>query len=153
YYKRVAGVPDGPRALAFSVPDSARAAASAFLAAAGATDDTPLVALQLGASRPVRRWPAAQFVALARRLEARLGARVVLCGGGSDRPFAEEIQAALGGTAIDACGRTSIAELGALLERVDVLVTGDTGPMHMAIAVGTPVVGLFFGPALPVDTG
>jgi len=63
------------------------------------------------------------------------------------------VRAGLGDVAIDACGRTSVAELGALLARVDVLVTGDTGPMHMAVAVGTPVVALFFGPALPFDTG
>ena len=50
------------------------------------------------------------------------------------------------------CGRTSLATLGALLARCDVLVTGDTGPMHLAVAVGTPVVALFFGPALPMDT-
>jgi hypothetical protein len=115
--------------------------------------DTPLVGLQLGASKSVRRWPAASFIAVAKGLQDRLGARVVLCGGGGDRPVAEEIGGALGALAVDLCGRTSINELGALLARTDVLVTGDTGPMHMAVAVGTPVVSLFFGPALPFDTG
>jgi hypothetical protein len=153
HYKRVAGVTGGPRRLLFTVPDAARAAADRLLAAAGWTGGTPLVAMQLGASRPVRRWPAAHWIALARALDARLGARAVLCGGGGDRDVAAEIRAAVGDLAIDACGQTSIAELGGLLERVDVLVTPDTGPMHMAVAVGTPVVALFFGPALPFDTG
>jgi len=152
YYKRVAGVPAGPRRLFFAVPASARERACALLDAAG-HDGEPLIALQLGASRDIRRWPAASFIALARALDARLGARVLLCGGGGDGAIAAEVVRALGSRAIDGCGRTSIAELGALLERSDVLVTGDTGPMHMAVAVGTPVVSLFFGPALPFDTG
>ncbi|MCW5893771.1 MAG: glycosyltransferase family 9 protein [bacterium] len=153
YYKRVAGVRRGPQALAYRVPAAAHAAVAERLAAAGAAPGVPLVGFQLGASRAVRRWPAARFVAVARLLAERIGARVVLCGGGGDRPVAEEIAAALGPLAIDCCGRTSVDELGALLARCDVLVTGDTGPMHMAVAVGTPVVALFFGPALPFDTG
>ncbi|MFN8542700.1 MAG: glycosyltransferase family 9 protein [Candidatus Binatia bacterium] len=153
YYKRAAGVIGGPRRLFYDVSVEARAKVAALLAEAGAGEGTPLVAFQLGASRAVRRWPVESFVALGRELHERLGARLVLCGGGNDRPMAEEIAAGLGPLAIDQCGRTSIAELGALLERCDVLVTPDTGPMHMAVAVGTPVVALFFGPALPFDTG
>jgi ADP-heptose:LPS heptosyltransferase len=153
YYKRAAGVVGGPQRLFFDVPAAARARAAELLAAEGAPEGTPLVALQLAASREVRRWPTASFVALGRALHERLGARMVLIGGGGDRPYAEEVAAALGPMAIDVCGRTSIAELGAVLERSRVLVTGDTGPMHMAVAVGTPVVSLFFGPALPFDTG
>src|SRR5207249_4437903 len=153
YYKRVAGVAAGPQRLFFEVPADARRWAADFLAAAGVPPGAPLVAFQLGASRPVRRWPAAHFVAVARTLHAAIGARFLLCGGGGDRPVASEIATALGPLAIDACGRSSVAGLGALLEHADVLVTGDTGPMHMAVAVGTPVVALFFGPALPFDTG
>ena len=150
YYKRVAGVAAGPRQLFFDVPPDARRWAAEFL---GEADGTPLIAFQLGASRDVRRWPAAHFTDVARTLHAAIGARFILCGGNGDRRVAEEIAGALGPLAIDACGRSSIAGLGALLERADVLVTGDTGPMHMAVAVGTPVVALFFGPALPFDTG
>lgn len=152
YYKRVAGVTAGPRRLLFTVSNEAEMRVTSLLVAAGHAVE-PLVALQLGASRDARRWPAASFIALGHALASRLGARVVLCGGGGDRAVAEEVAAGLGPIAIDACGRTSIAELGALLSRVDVLVTSDTGPMHMAVAVDTPVVALFFGPALPFDTG
>jgi hypothetical protein len=146
-------VTGGPLKLFFTVPEPARVEAAAFLDAAGVEAKTPLVALQLGASRPVRRWPAAHWIALARILADRIGARVVLCGGGGDRDVAGELAAALGPRAVDATGKTSIATLGALLARCDLLVTPDTGPMHMAVAVGTPVVSLFFGPAIPFDTG
>lgn len=153
YYKKVAGVRRGPRALRYDVPSDAHARIAERLTGAGVRPETPLVGLQLGASKAVRRWPAASFVAVAKGLQDRLGARVVLCGGGGDRAVAEDIVAAVGPLAVDLCGRTSINELGALLARTDALVTGDTGPMHMAVAVGTPVVALFFGPALPFDTG
>jgi ADP-heptose:LPS heptosyltransferase len=151
-YKRIAGVTRGPERIFFNVPEDARAKASARLAEAGHQGE-PLVAFQLGASRSARVWPPASFVAVGRELANRLGARLLLCGGRSDREYADEIARELGPLAIDVCGRTSIAELGALLERSAVMVTPDTGPMHMAVAVGTPVVALFFGPALPFDTG
>jgi ADP-heptose:LPS heptosyltransferase len=147
-YRRVAGIRGGPGRLAFAVPDAARARAATLLPAG----DGPWIALQLGASRAARRWPAASFVALARRLRERLGARIVLVGGPGERALAAEV-AAGAGAVVDLCGRTDVAELGAVLERAALLVTTDTGPMHMAVAVGTPVVALFFGPALPVDTG
>ena len=152
YYQRAAGVTAGPRRLQFDVPPAAHARAEAALVAAGWDGVRPLIGFQLGASRAVRRWPLAHFQAVGRALEAQLGATIVLCGGRGERAFADEIRAGLGTHVIDACGRTSIAELGGLLARCDVLLTSDTGPMHMAVAVGTPVVALFFGPALPADT-
>jgi ADP-heptose:LPS heptosyltransferase len=152
HYKRIAGVRGGPRRLAFTVSAEARVRATAMLRDVD-PGRGPLVAMQLGASRDVRRWPVESFVALGRLLVARLGARLLLCGGNGERAIASEIAAALGPSATDVCGRTTIPELGALLERAHILVTGDTGPMHLAVAVGTPVVGLFFGPALPADTG
>jgi hypothetical protein len=108
--------------------------------------------MQLGASRASRQWPAQAFGALGKRL-ARSGHRVMLIGGAGDRPLARAVAAEVGAGVVDACGRTSVGELGGLLTRAAVLVTGDTGPMHMAVAVGTPVVALFFGPASPFDTG
>src|SRR5262249_18331601 len=107
----------------------------------------------LGASRATRRWPASSFAALARTLAARLGARIVLCGGAGDRAVGEEVAGALAGGAIDACGRTTVGELAGLLEPAGPRVSGRPGPIPLAAAVGTPVVSLFLGPALPVDTG
>jgi ADP-heptose:LPS heptosyltransferase len=152
YYCAMAGGGGATRRLLYEISPAARDFAAALLAAAGVHAGERLVALQLGASRVVRQWPAAAFTALGRRLAAA-GHRVVLVGGGADRPLAVAVAAELGAQAIDACGRTGVAELGALLARTHLLVSGDTGPMHMAAAVGTPIVGLFFGPASPFDTG
>ena len=152
YYRHMAGGGGAIRRLRYEVPREAAAVADATLRAAHVRDGERIVALQLGASKAIRQWPAPSFTALAARLAAG-GARILLVGGGGDRPLAATVAGAIGRAAIDTCGRTSVAELGALLARADVLVSGDTGPMHMAVAVGTPVVGLFFGPASPFDTG
>ncbi len=152
YYREMAGGGGGAQSLRYVVRPDADAAAAALLADACVTAETSLVGLQLGASREIRQWPAAAFAALGRALVGA-GHRVVLVGGRGDRALATAVAAEIGDGVIDACGKTGIAELGALLRRLDALVTGDTGPMHMAVAVGTPVVGLFFGPASPFDTG
>lgn len=155
-YRGVAGCLTAPASgLAFTIPDTARATIAQRLEAGGIRPEKRVVALQLGASREIRRWPIASFTRLAQEL-VRAGEAVVLIGGGGERELAAQVLQAAGeqaGGITDLCGRTSIAELGALLERASLLVTGDTGPMHMAAATRTPVVGLFFGPALPFDTG
>jgi ADP-heptose:LPS heptosyltransferase len=152
YYRAMAGGGGETRRLLYVVTPQARAAVGALLQGAGVREGERLVGLQVGASRASRQWPVAAFAALARDL-CDTGLRVLLVGGGGDREVAAQIAAASGRPLVDTCGRTGVAELGALLERVDLLVSGDTGPMHMAAAVGTPVVGLFFGPASPFDTG
>jgi len=111
----------------------------------------PVVALNLGASHPVNRWPTARFAELAEKLQAaRIG--VVLVGAAADRELADAVLAKTGSRPLDLVGRTSLLQLGALLKRCSVVVSADTGPMHMATAVGTPVVALF-GAADPARTG
>jgi ADP-heptose:LPS heptosyltransferase len=152
YYCAMTGTLPDTRRLTYTVAPEATARAAELLAESGIAGDARFVALQLGASRAIRQWPEASFVALGRAL-ATAGFRVVIIGGGGDRPLGDRVAAAIGEAAINTCGRTGVGELGAVLGRAAALVTGDTGPMHMAVAVGTPVVGLFFGPASPFDTG
>ncbi|MCC6764886.1 MAG: glycosyltransferase family 9 protein [Deltaproteobacteria bacterium] len=144
-------LPDARR-LRYEVRPAADAKAAALLAEHGIGAADRFVAMQLGASRAIRQWPEASFATLGGALAAA-GLRVVVIGGGGDRALGDRVVAAVGAAAINTCGRTGVGELGALLRRAAALITGDTGPMHMAVAVGTPVVGLFFGPASPFDTG
>lgn len=110
---------------------------------------TRWVAMHVSARWPTKRWPLVSFVAVARALRED-GLQVVVIGAASERPEAQEVAAATG--AIDLAGQTSLAVLPALLERAACLVTNDSGPMHIAAAMGTPVVALF-GPTSPVRTG
>lgn len=112
----------------------------------------PLVALNPGASHPVNRWATDRFAALSDMLAQKLAARVILIGGKEDIPLADEITAKTGSKLLNMTGKASLLQLGALLEQCDLLVSGDTGPMHIATAVGTRVVALF-GAADPARTG
>lgn len=128
-----------------------RAWADAMLAGEGLSGKR-LAALNPGASHPVNRWPADRFAALARRLHDELGLGVLLVGGPRDGELCGAVRAGCPAPAVDLAGRTTLLRLGAVLERCAVAVSGDTGPMHVATAVGTPVVALF-GAADPGRTG
>lgn len=115
-------------------------------------DNKIVVALNPGASHPVNRWSPAAFAALANIL-ADLGVRTLLIGGADDLALAKEIVAGTRSLLpLILTGQTTPLQLGAILQRCNILVTGDTGPMHIATSVGTKVVALF-GAADPGRTG
>jgi ADP-heptose:LPS heptosyltransferase len=115
-----------------------RDAAAALLPGAG-----PWVALHVGASDPRRRWPADRFAALADELAAA-GARPVLVGGPGDAPLSAAVGQEAGSPVTDLTGRTDLGALSAVLERCAVVVGNDSGPLHLARAVGTATVGLYW---------
>jgi heptosyltransferase-2 len=108
----------------------------------------PLVGLFPGAHAPARRWPTPRFMELAGGLQA-LGARLVVLGGPGETGATARVAAAAPGS-LDAGGRTDLYDLAALLSLCDLVVTNDTGPMHLAGAVGTPTVSLW-GPSDPEE--
>jgi len=130
--------------LHLAVPDEAHARADALVPA-----DTRLVGVHASGGRPSKQWHPDRFGDAVRRIAERRGATVVLTGNASDRPLVDAVAARLAGTPfVDLCGRADLTTLAAVLARLELLVTGDTGPMHLAAAVGTPVVALF-GPSDP----
>ncbi len=112
-----------------------------------------IVALQAGASEERKRWGDTNFARLARILVQRLGARVLLCGSPAEADSGRRIAAEAGVPLVPAVGRTSVAELAALIRHCAALVTNDTGTMHVAAAVGTPVVDVSTGPVNFRETG
>ncbi|MBE7499372.1 MAG: glycosyltransferase family 9 protein [Verrucomicrobiales bacterium] len=106
---------------------------------------------------PAKRWPAERFIAVAKEVQARIGCRWLVFGGALDRPLAETIVQAVPG-AVNLAGRTSLRELLQLLGVCRLLLTNDTGPAHVAAALGVSVVALFgstspelTAPGLPGD--
>ncbi|HQX83161.1 MAG TPA: glycosyltransferase family 9 protein, partial [Vicinamibacterales bacterium] len=94
-----------------------------------------------------------RFAAVGRALTNEPGATVVLTGAAGDKAMVDQVRRAIGDRPIiDTAGALDLPGTAALLARLDVLVTGDTGPMHLAAAVGTPVVALF-GPSDPKRYG
>jgi ADP-heptose:LPS heptosyltransferase len=107
--------------------------------------DGRFVVVHPGTSVPARAWPAERHAAAARLLVER-GHRVVVTGAASERDLTARVCAGSG--AVDLGGRTDLAELAAVLDAADAVVVGNTGPAHLAAAVGTPVVSLF-APTVP----
>jgi len=112
----------------------------------------PRIALIPCSRWPTKNWPVAHFVAAAQALRAATGATFFLAGAPEDRPACAAIAAALDAAAVDRCGQTTLVELGSLLQEMDLVISVDSGPMHLAAALGTPVLALF-GPTDPRRTG
>jgi lipopolysaccharide heptosyltransferase II len=145
--------PEGAGAWRLTLPDVARTAAETCLAgAAGARipPDALLIAIHPSGGRLVKQWEPERFAEVARRLAADAGAWIVLTGSPEDRPLVDRARAALAGTPrlLNVAGAIDLVTLAAILERCSLAVTGDTGPMHVAAAVGTPIVAIF-GPSMP----
>lgn len=125
--------------VSLGITDADRAEADAWLAAQGVT--APFVAFGPGSIWGAKRWPG--FGALAARLELP----VVLIGGPSDAAVGEQVAAAAPGRVRSACGAVGPRVSAALIARAAALVTNDSSPLHLALAVGTPLVALF-GPTV-----
>ncbi|MCB0359030.1 MAG: glycosyltransferase family 9 protein, partial [Bdellovibrionales bacterium] len=147
-----AGVTQHPHRLMYEVNDADRQHIAEFLRPLGT--EGPLLALQAGASQGKRQWAPARFARLLKALVEEQNARIVLTGSKSESHIADAILSFYNSPRIlNGVGKTNLGQLGALLEQAEVLVTGDTGPMHLAVAVGTPVVALFLASALCFETG
>lgn len=153
-FLREAGLtPDGD-GLAVMVPEAATLEVEKFLANLGLPENSALVGLMPGASRPERCWPPESFAAAAGQLLRMHPCHFFIFGSPQETPLGEAIGRALPeGTATPLLGKTSPPLLAAFLQRLNLLITNDTGPMHLAAAVGTPTLGLFLASARVQDTG
>ena len=122
-----------------------------FLGEQGVKRRDALVALNPGAGREEKRWPVSHMQALAERLGTEPGVRLVLLWGPDEVHMARQIKDGLSTKAILA-PPTDLHELGSLLRRCRLMVANDTGPLHLAAALGTPCLGLY-GPTRPERNG
>ena len=119
----------------------------------GILEGKPLIGMNPGATYGLAKcWDPDRFGELGKRLANKWQTKVLLFGRGEERPLVQEILRHLGTNGIDLTGRTGLLQLAALLERCTLLVTNDTGTMHVAAAVGTLLVALF-GSTPPLTTG
>ena len=116
----------------------------------------PIFGLNPGAEYgPAKRWPVERFIAAAREIQRRTNCAWILFGAKNDAPLTDEIESAIGNpqaTVFNLAGKTVLRELMCLLKLCRVVLTNDTGPMHVAAALGTPVV-VPFGSTSPALTG
>ena len=111
------------------------------------------IAMQLGASEERRMWPIAYFANLGDHLYKKHNLLPILTGSGGEKKLAQKYQELAHEPYIDAIGSTSLPVLAALLTRVQLLLSNDTGTMHLAAGLGTKSVGFFLATAQPWDTG
>jgi lipopolysaccharide heptosyltransferase II len=139
-------------ALELQVDDETRARLGPYVASKGFSPEARFIGINPGGSKREKRWPVDRLAAVANRLHRELDLPIVIFGGPDDHPRAIAIADQMTHPPLVAAGRTTLTDTAGLLERCDLLVTGDTGPMHMAVALGVPVVALF-GPTNPVKFG
>jgi len=106
--------------------------------------DGPLLVINPAASKPERNWPAPRYAQIIKLMRER-GVRVLLTGGPHpvEKALIADIKQQLDSPVSDRSGQTSPKQLAAILESADCVLAPDTGPVHMAVAVGTPVIGLY----------
>ncbi len=121
-------------------------------AATGLDLRAPIVAVHPGSKLPDRRWPVEKYAVTADCLAARLGVQIAITGTADEQDLGRGIAESMRAAPIDLVGRTSVGALAALLSRVRLLVTNDTGPSHLAAALGTASV-VLFGPSDPAVWG
>jgi len=119
----------------------------------GIDDNGRFVVLNPGGNWDLKRWPIENFLKLTRYLHEKYGCKVVVSGAVKDDPLARYIVEPIDDDwAVDLTGKTNLKQLTALISRADVVVSADSGPLHLANAVGTPVIGIY-GPTRPEVTG
>ena len=129
--------------LSLRVPADARRSVDGHLRRAGIDPGRPWIPIHPGATAPSRRYPPEGFARAARHLVDELGFQVVFTGSDGEREAIRGIRGSIGAASASLAGRLDLGELAALIERAPVLVSNNTGPVHVAAAVGTPVVVLY----------
>lgn len=143
-----AGVPPGEAVLEYPLDAAIRARARTRLEEAGIPPGTPYAVLAPGAGWPGKQWPSARFAELADWLAGEKGWRIVLAGSPAERDLCAEVAGRMRTPAANLGGRTDLDELAAVLEGAALFAGNDSGPMHMAAAVGAPTL-TFWGPTFP----
>lgn len=129
--------------LVFKVRSSDVRLMHARLTALGVTLDRPCVVMHAGATAPSRRYQAAGFGLAADAIARETGGMVMFTGDAKETALVAEARAVMSAPSLSLAGELSLGELAALIERARVLVSNNTGPVHIAAAVGTPVVDLY----------
>jgi len=134
------------------IPEASRHKAVGCLEAAGVDESAPYVVLHVGSNKPEARLPEDTAADIGRKIQRATNASVLLTGDPSEASVTERLCARIGSGARSVAGRTNLLELAAILRGARAAVTVDSGPMHLAAAVGTPLV-VLFGPGDPCRFG
>ena len=138
-----AGIPTGDQKLELFLSESERLAAAQRFDTAGVNDGALKVGFFPGAGWKLREWMPDRFAAIGDKLVAHFNANVLIFGGQKEMELVQTVADFMDARAIPFAGNLQIRQLAACIEKCDLFLTNDTGPMHIAAAVGTPTVSLF----------
>ena len=141
------GVPHNPLKNWLAVDQHSAEKGRALLEGHGYRGKGPLVGLQLGASQLHRAWPIGNFAVLAQQLKEQFEFEILLLGSPGEKELGAEFVRQVNFPVINLIGQTQVTELPAILLMCDFLISNDTGTAHIAAAVGTRVLGLYFSTA------
>ena len=147
-----AGIPTPTQTTIFSVTAEDKKWTSNFLAARQIDKERPLIAIHPGSPIPLKRWLPERYAELADWLIARKRAQILFVGVEDEIPIITEIQAGMQAQSVNIAGKTTLIQLASILHTCDVFIGNDSGPMHLAAAVGTQTIGLY-GPGDPTRFG
>jgi ADP-heptose:LPS heptosyltransferase len=125
------------------IAEKRRSEIAALLLREGIAEGEQLVVVHVGAKRHTNQWPTERFARVADQIIGRWGTRVILTGSSSERPMIERVAELMHERPVLLCGLIDLQQMPALLERSSLYVGNDTGPMHIAAAVGTPTISIF----------
>ena len=149
---RQAGIPTSVQTAIFSVTTEDKKWASDFLATYQIDGQHPLIAIHPGSPIALKRWLPERYAELADWLIAQKRAQILFVGVKDEIPITTEIQARMRGESINIAGKTTLTQLASILPTCNVFIGNDSGPMHLAAAVGTQTIGLY-GPGDPTRFG
>lgn len=151
-FARRLGFADMPIRFNLPVNEDARTAVAAMLNQEGIRPGQPYALIAPGTRWETKVWPAEYFAEVARYVRSRHGLPVVLAGAPDELAIARRVQELAGGPITNLAGRTSLQQMSALVAGAAVAVMNDTGPMHLAAALGKPLVAIY-GPTNAARTG
>ncbi len=145
-----AGVPTPLRDLSLNLPQEDVDSANVLLE--NYNQHSPIIALHPGGPLLLKQWPAERYAQLADNLSREYNARIILLGGKGEEQITRSIVSEANENVTDLSGQTGLGQLAAVLQKTDLFIGNDSGPMHLAAACGAKVIGLF-GPTSPQRFG
>jgi len=133
------GIPN----LTFNLSESEKNSVNAFLDKNGIQDEQFIVGINPGGFLPTRQWNKEKFIEIGRKLVQRYQARLIITGGNREKILVSKIAESLKDSSPITVTEFSLGELAVLFKRINLLITNDTGPMHIAAAVNIPIVSIF----------
>lgn len=140
---RAAGIDTETKELFVPVKKENRTKVENILKENGFGQAEDFVVIHPAASCPSKRWPAERFAIVANAIADTFHKRVIIVAGLNDKTIGQQVREASGSDVLDLSGDLSIGELAALLEKARLLISNDSGPVHIAVALGIPVVAIF----------